>query len=471
MNPNHNLVTLSKYRSTMKRSLFVATLLFPVIVTAQEIPEGELWLFSGQSNMELPISRCMDVVAEDVKDYYCDDIHYMKLPLTYNFNWPQKQLPEGSEWESLDSPQTAQHWGALCYYVGRYLQQKNGRPVTIINSSVGGSPIEAWMPAESLPEYAQKELLECRNPQWMEKTLYHNEHLYTDWQDKHNAMPYDESTPWHSIDMFGDWGQKSGHNVYGCHYLRNTFKLSASQCKENALLRLGAMRDADSTFVNGHYVGNITYQYPPRKYEVPAEYLNKGKNIVEIHLYAAENCASFVEGKQYCLETAKGTVSLENGWEHRQGRIMPRREEQVFLQYKASGLYNAMLAPLTTDEISKRLKGVVWYQGESNVTNSEMYADLLIEMITAWRKAFNRPDLPFFIVELASYEHSELETAETSGWVRVQDAQRQVCETMENVFLIPNRDLGEWNDIHPQDKKTLGERTVNVIMKNLNNNN
>ena len=440
----------------IKLSIFSALLLFAGTAYAQT---GELWLFSGQSNMELPIRRCMDVVADDVKDYSCEQLHYLKVPLTYNFDGPQKELP-GGKWETLTTPQTAQEWGALCYYVGRYLHERTGKEISLLNSSVGGSPIEAWIPESFLPDYALTELKQCQDPEWMAKTLYHNAHLYSDWQDAHNALPENKSARWGKIDIFGNWGLEDGKPVYGSHILRNSFTLKASQTKGDALLRLGAMVDADSTFVNGHYVGNTTYMYPPRNYTVPAKYLKKGKNTVEVHLYSAENPASFVKDKEYCLETSDGKISLLEGWSYKPGRRMPRRDAQVFLQYKAAGLYNAMIAPLQGMDF----KGVVWYQGESNAGNPDNYGELLKTMIRSWRVLLRNEKLPFYIVELASFEHSERETAETSGWVKLQDIQRQVCEEMENVYLIPNRDLGEWNDIHPQDKKTLGARATDIIL-------
>ena len=421
--------------------------------------QGDYYLCSGQSNMELPVSRCMDAVADDVHGYVNPHLHYRCVPLAYNFDWPQKALPSSS-WRVLDSEAEGLGWGALCYFTARYLHEATGEDIYMLNSSVGGSPIEAWMPAEDLPDYAQAELLECRDKGWMAKTLDYNNHLYSDWQQAHNALPA-SSGEWEGIDMFDpSWAFEEGEPVFGSHNLRNVFKLSAKQAKGGAVLHLGAMRDADSTFVNGHYVGNTTYMYPPRNYEVPAGYLKKGANVVEIHLYAAESTAGFIPDKEYSLETAAGKVSLSSGWQHKAGRRMPRRGAQVFLQYKASGLYNAMIAPIT-----KCPKGVIWYQGESNAGRADNYAELLKTMIEAWRHHFQNPDLPFYIVELAAYEHSELETAETSGWVRVQDAQRQVAEEMHNVYVVPNRDMGEWNDVHPQDKKTLGRRTADVILE------
>ena len=445
----------------MKRTSLLLILIFSGM-TFSHAQEMDYYLFSGQSNMELQVSRCMDVVAEDVKDFSCPQLHYLKVPVAFNFDWPQKELPK-CNWEILDTPEKAQDWGALAYFTGRYIHEETGEDVYLLNSSVGGSPIEAWIPAEDLPDYAQKELLECRDRQWMEKTLYHNAHLYSDWQEAHNALPENVEAAWEDIDMFDDWGLEDGAPVYGSHCLRNSFKLTSAQCKGDAILHLGAMRDADSTFVNGHYVGNITYMYPPRNYTVPARYLKKGLNTVEIHLYAAENPAGFVPDKEYSLETVKGTVDLGKGWQHKEGRRMQKRAPQVFLQYKAAGLYNSMIAPLV-----KCPKGVIWYQGESNAGRADNYGELLKTMIAAWRHHFQNPDLPFYIVELAAFEHSELETAETSGWVRIQDIQRKVAEEMDNVYVIPNRDLGEWNDIHPQDKKTLGRRTADVILNSNN---
>ena len=447
----------------MKRILLVITAALACVSALAQ--EGDWYLCSGQSNMELPIIRCMDVVADDVTGYTNDQLHYMKVPIAFNFDWPQKQLPK-CEWEVLDDAQKGLQWGALCYFTARYLNEATGKDIWMLNSSVGGSPIEAWLPAEDLPAYAQAELKECRDPEWMRKTLWHNAHLYTDWQEAHNALPENTAAQWEPLeDMFSNWGMVDGRPFFGSHYLKNSFKLTAKQCKGDAILHLGAMRDADSTFVNGHYVGNITYMYPPRNYKVPAEYLKKGENVVEIHLYSAENPAGFVPDKDYSLETVKGKVSLLSGWQHKQGRKMHRRAPQVFLQYKAAGLYNSMIAPIT-----KCPKGIIWYQGESNAGRADNYAELLKTMIQAWRHHFGNPDLPFYIVELAAFEHSELETAQTSGWVRIQDAQRQVAAEMDNVFYIPNRDLGEWNDIHPQDKKTLGRRTADIILQAEKNN-
>lgn len=435
----------------------------PLRSFAQGFPSGDLWLFSGQSNMELPINRCLDVVEKDVEGYSSQKMHYAKVPMKYNFSWPEEIKDFGSlPWEVLTDDSTAQNWGALAYYTARYLSESTGKDIWALNSSVGGSPIEAWLPAEELPEVSKQRLLQVRDPKWMADTRNKNARLYSDWQGAHNSLPSSPDAKWTKLpDMFSSWSlDENGEPIYGSHNLRISFKLKKNQVGD-ALLRLGAMLDADSTFVNGHYVGNVTYRYPPRKYNVKGEYLKAGVNTIEVHLYGTENAASFVPDKLYRLETRNGNIDLTSGWEYKPGKRMPKRDAEVFLQYEPSGLYNAMIRPYTELPV----KGVVWYQGESNVENADEYAALLKKLIISWRKAFQNPDLPFYIVELGNYEHSELQTEKTSGWVRVQKAQKAVADTMDNVYFIPNADLGEWNDIHPQDKKTLGERVVNEILK------
>ena len=431
----------------------------------EDILVGDVFLCSGQSNMELPVSRCLDAVADEIKGCTNDNVRYFKVPLAYNFDGPQDHLP-GGVWESLDSEETALSWGAVCYFTARCLQEATGVPVGMVNSSVGGSPIEAWLREDVLPDYALARLKELQKKEVLDSIVHFNAHLYSDWQNAHNALPENKAARWKPIDAFSKaWAvDGKGENVYGSHYLRRRFNLKAGE-NGPALLRLGALVDADSTFVNGRYVGNTTYMYPPRNYSVPDGVLKEGENLVEIHLYAAGgNPASFVKDKLYQLETSSGSVvSLEKGWEHKDGRRMPARPSQVFLQYEPAGLYNAMIAPLGNYAFC----GLVWYQGESNCGNAPDYGKLLETLIYTRREELQTPELPFYIIELAAFEHSEL-TDNDWGWNRVQKEQRRTAQKVAGAWLVPNADLGEWNDIHPQDKATVGRRTADVILSSRN---
>lgn len=428
----------------------------------RDIMVGDVYLCSGQSNMELPVRRCLDATGDFVKGYSNDKIRYLGVPMRYSFDKECEDIRE-TAWQTLDSDSTALDWGAVSYFTARELYESNGVPVGMINASVGGSPIEAWMQEPLLAENCSARLSVLRKPGYVDSVRIAAHNVYADWQAKHDSLPGNTSSVWEDVEMFSPvWSKGPEGDVwYGSHLLRKSFSLTGSQAAGEAVLHLGAMRDGDSTFVNGTFVGNVTYQYPPRNYKIPAGLLVPGGNVVEIHLYSTNNAASFVEDKRYSLETADGDVQLTGIWQHKYGKRMEKRAQEIFLQYEPTGLYNGMIAPLKALEFA----GVIWYQGESNCSNAAQYGGLLSSMIADWRSEFNDAGLPFYIIELAAFEHSEL-TDNDFGWNRVQREQRSLADDAGRVYVVKNADLGEWNDIHPQDKKTLGERVARKIMDN-----
>jgi len=427
-----------------------------------DILVGDVYIGSGQSNMELPVKRCLDATGDYVKGYSNAKIHYLNVPQNYNFDGPQEDIAE-SAWQVLDSDATAMDWSAVCYFTARALQDAQPDiPIGMINASVGGSYIECWMQEGILPQKALDKLAPYKNKEYLDSIINFNNTLYSKWQNDHNALKSDPNAKWKPIEMFDtSWAKDAkGENVYGSHLLRNKINLTADQAKGEAILHLGTMADADSTFINGQYVGNTTYFYPPRNYKVPEGILKEGENEIEVHLYACGGQpASFVKDKEYALETPAGDVSLLKGWEHKAGKRMPARPSEVFLRWEPSVLWNGMLAPVKDYTCA----GVIWYQGESNCDAASEYGKLLETMINDWRKEMDNPNLPFYIIELAAYQHSE-ETDTDYGWNRVQKEQKAVCDRMDGVYFVKNGDIGEWNDIHPQDKKTVGERVANVIL-------
>ena len=428
--------------------------------TISDVLYGDVYIGSGQSNMELPVRRCMDAVAADVKGYSNNNIRYIKVPLSYEFKGPAEDL-HYANWEVASSDSAVTEWGAVLYFTARYLQAATGVPVGMINSSVGGSPIEAWIGEQCLPGYALEELKFYKDEHNLDSIKNFNANLYTEWQAAHNALPANTEAKWEDVDIFTvDWAEdEKGQAICGSHFFTRTVDLTEEEAAGEAILHLGAIVDADSVFVNGTFVGNTTYMYPPRNYKVPAGVLKAGSNEIEIHLYSYGNVPAFVPGKRYSLETGAAEKSLLKGWRHKAGRRMPPRPGEVFLQYKSAGLFNAMIAPIKEFPTS----GVIWYQGESNCFNAADYGNLLETMITEWRSEMGNPTLKFYIIELAAFEHSEL-TDNDFGWNRVQKEQKRTAERMDGVYFVPNGDLGEWNDIHPQDKKTVGLRTSNTIL-------
>ena len=194
----------------------------------EDILVGDVVLCSGQSNMELPVERCLNAVAGEIKDYANPNVRYLGVPIAYDFDGPCEDLP-ACNWQVLDSERTAMSWSAICYFTARYLTEETGIPVGMVNVSVGGSPIEAWLREDVLEDYALRELNQLREPGVLDSINHFNATLYTDWQNSHNALPENKNAKWKGVDIFSQSWAKDvrGENIYGSHLLRRTFTLPA----------------------------------------------------------------------------------------------------------------------------------------------------------------------------------------------------------------------------------------------------
>lgn len=442
-------------------------------IELNDILVGDVFLCSGQSNMELPVSRVMDKYAQEVMQYANTSVRYVKVPYAYDFS---RQLTDIQpvKWQPM-TKEYVQNFSALCYFFSKLLTEKTGVPVGIINSSWGGTPVEAWISETGLkdfPEYIhQKEQYEdkalvsqiketerLRQQAW-NKVLYLSDaglHEKTPWYDEaYNDMDWDQ------VDMFSDsWARQNGRPLNGTHWFRKDFVVPDEWAGKDAVLRLGCIVDADSVYVNGHFVGSVSYQYPPRIYQVPARFLKKGKNQLTIRLFSYGSCPSFVKEKPYKLICDGQEVNLEGTWKHKVGTVMPSSPSSTAFHYVPVGLYNGMIHPLKHCVF----KGVVWYQGESNVGRWREYSSLLTAMIADWRTLFNNKNLPFYIVELADFLAPN--NPGRAAWAELRKQQAKTAQSLPHVTLIKNSDTGEWNDIHPLDKKTPASRLVEAVMQN-----
>ena len=258
-----------------------------------------------------------------------------------------------------------------------------------------------------------------------------------------------------------DWGTNGLNPINGSHWFRKEVEVPQDWDGKEATLRLGCIVDADSVYVNGTFVGTVSYQYPPRIYTIPAGVLKAGKNTVTIRLISNNGYPHFVKEKPYKIVCGNEEVSLQGEWKYRLGASMPPAPGMMFFCYKPVCLYNAMIAPLQNYSIC----GVLWYQGESNVDRRNEYAALLTAMIADWRNTFGNPELAFYIVELADFLSRD-DVSGRQAWAEMRKEQAKVAETNRNTRLIRNSDLGEWNDIHPLDKKTLGQRAAESALEN-----
>jgi sialate O-acetylesterase len=248
--------------------------------------------------------------------------------------------------------------------------------------------------------------------------------------------------------------------VNGVFWFRKEIDIPAGLETQDAMLYMGRMVDADSVYINGAFVGTTGYQYPPRNYPVPRGVLKAGKNILAVRLVSKQGFPEFVPDKPYKMVFPNREISLEGTWKYQSGALMPAMPGGgMTFQYQPAGLYNAMIAPLKNQAV----KGVLWYQGEANTDRYDEYYDLMSALIGDWRSLW-KPDLPFLIVQLPNFMEPAL-IQQYSSWAELRDVQRKLAQTIPNTALAVAIDLGEWNDIHPLNKKEVGNRLALQALK------
>mgnify|MGYP000802558838 FL=1 len=444
-------------------------------IELKDILVGDVWLCSGQSNMELPVSRVTDMFRDEIAAYENTNIRQLKVPNIFNFHAPQADLPDYVAWKPL-TQENVMNFSALAYFFAKAMYEKNSIPIGLINSSWGGTPVEAWISEEGLKEFPKyiNEKRQYEDDAYLKSikqteglNFYRwNTSLYRGDAGLHETTPWYAANyndkDWQTVDLFStDWGSNGLNPINGSHWFRKKVEVPQEWNGKEATLRLGCIVDADSVYVNGTFVGTVSYQYPPRIYTIPAGVLKAGKNTVTIRLISNNGYPHFVKEKPYKIICGNEEVSLQGEWKYRLGASMPPAPGMMFFCYKPVCLYNAMIAPLQNYGI----RGVLWYQGESNVDRRNEYAALLTAMIADWRSTFGNPELPFYIVELADFLSRD-DVSGRQAWAEMRKEQAKVAETNRNTRLIRNSDLGEWNDIHPLDKKTLGQRAAESALEN-----
>lgn len=439
-------------------------------ITLKDILIGDVWLASGQSNMELPMRRLTPLYSNEIKSANNQNIRFFTVPQKYNFKSPQTEL-DGGKWEATN-PQTILNFSGVVYFFAKDVSEKNKVPVGIIHSSLGGSPIQAWMDENSLKKYPEylEEAKKWQNDDLIKSTESSEQALSKAWYAELDQSDLGLNQHWENFDLNdsdwktmkipGSWEDKEG-SFEGSVWFRKEITLTKNQAGKAAFLNLGRIKDADVTYINGTKVGNVTYEYPPRWYDVPAGVLKEGKNVIAVRVSNGSGKGQFIADKPYYLEIDGQKIDLKSEWKYKIGAKMEKMAPgQTFIRWKPTGLYNAMINPL----INYNITGTIWYQGESNTGKPKEYGDLLTTMITDWRNKFNNKEMPFITVQLANFMESKAQPIE-SNWAELRDQQRKVSLQVPNAGLAVIIDVGEWNDIHPLDKKTVGDRLALQAMK------
>ena len=425
---------------------------------------GDFWLCSGQSNMELPLSRVIErypTVLSEVNP----QIRQFTVPDRYVFEAPQENL-SGGYWMRAQGEDLAK-FSALGYFFAQEVYKTTGVAIGLVNAALGGSPIEAWLSKESIKAFpeALKAYEEVLTPGFVNSALAKNKEIQTNWYQSLNEKDpgLNQTTKWYESNMslkswdslqLPFWYKNSNLSQHiGSVWFQKEIELGEEQLKGNHLLRLGRVMDKDETYINGVKVGEITYQYPPRRYVLQKGILKAGKNRISVRVTNTAERGGFFNDKPYFLITKTDSIPLSGYWKYKKAAEMPPIEATEFIRWRPVGLYHQMISPL------KHLpfKVVLWYQGESNADAPVAYAKKMKYLISDWRSLFQNNSLPFFTVQLANYKSFSADPQESS-WAELRLEQHKASSTNSNVFIASAMDLGEWNDIHPLAKKELGQR-------------
>jgi sialate O-acetylesterase len=441
-------------------------------ITLRNILIGDVWVCSGQSNMVLPMNRVKYRYQEVIAHSENPSIRQFIVPDRYDFKAQQEDLKSGT-WKSAN-PQTVLNFTAIGYFFAKELFGKYHVPIGLIRASLGGSPVQAWMSEDALkefPEYlatAEKFKDIAYINQIREKDKAVNDAWYGRIQKIDKGLApgekpwfdtnYDASQ-WPTMNVPGYWADHELGLVNGVVWFRKEIDVPASMTGKAAKLWLGRVVDADTTYVNGKIVGSVSYQYPPRIYDVPANLLKEGKNIIVVRVINNSGRGGFVPDKPYQLSAAGQTIDLKGQWQYKLGATMDPLPAKTFIEWQPVGLYNAMIAPL----LNYKIKGAIWYQGESNTAKPHEYQKLLSAMIADWRQKWNEPDFPFLYVQLANFMEAKDQPCE-SNWAELREAQLKTL-SVPNTAMAVIIDIGEWNDIHPLNKEDVGKRLALAAQK------
>ncbi|WP_426484297.1 sialate O-acetylesterase [Flavobacterium sp. 2] len=430
-------------------------------IVIKNILFGDVWLCSGQSNMELPMERVKDKYRDVIAKANNSEIRQFLVPDQYEFAKENTDLSSG-EWKEANASNILS-FSAVAYFFASEIYAKYKVPIGLINSALGGSSAESWLSADAIKKFPD---YDAEYQKFKDGTLgaqieANDKKVSTDWYAEVNRQDEGLKKQWSKTDLDdidwpvmnipGYWGDYTLEKTNGAVWFRKEVNLSNLKAS-SAKLILGRIVDADSVYVNGNFVGTTSYLYPPRKYSFDPKFLKEGKNEIAIRVINNSGKGGFVEDKPYQLILDKDSLDLKGEWKYKLGVKMAPLPPSTFIRWKPVGLYNAMIAPLKNYAI----KGVLWYQGEASTKKPQEYAALMETLITSWRTEWKQGDFPFLYVQLANFMEPKTEPAE-SNWAALRQQQK-------NILAVPNTgmaviiDLGEWNDIHPLNKYDVGKR-------------
>ena len=433
----------------------------------QNVLSGEVWLCSGQSNMEFPIKGWGQVMDADevVATSFHPEIRLLQIKKNTSFAPLDDAEVNMGGWTEANP--TAMDFSAIAYLFAKQISDSLQVPVGVIDSSWGGTPAEAWTPFPYLkdikgfePEVAALERsgftkeglqadYERRCAEW-EKELLKSDIVF----DKGRLQSGDR---WATMPVPGEWENTVLPAFDGVVWTQTTVDVPAADADKDLTLHFGPVDNEDVTYFNGTKVGSVNSWTDQRNYTVPGKLVKAGANVLTVRITDFDGAGGFCgTPDMYYAETASGKrIPLTGDWSYTVAAnlrdIAPHPVAAQGPSYPTV-LYNAMINPLN----SMPLRGVLWYQGCANVGRAEQYGPLFRNMITAWREHWGQKELPFYFVQLAGWLKPRLVQPD-SEWAALRQAQADALVLPETGMAVAI-DLGNPGDIHPVNKQEVARR-------------
>ena len=461
-------------------------------IVLNDIMIGEVWLASGQSNMEMTL---MGWPPNDIINNADEEIAKSSNSKIRMFN-VEKQIsinPLGDvkgSWK-VSSPEETKNFSASAYFFAKELFKKLQVPIGIINSSWGGTPAESWTSKKTIDTFNEfKSVTQSINT----SDLFKNELKWFS-QFKAIGIPttdeqwinlnlldnliveksYNDSD-WEEIQLPGRYdNQINGGEFNGAVWFRKNIVID--NLDSDYILTIGAVDDMDETYVNGHKIGGLIgmgFWNKKREFKIPKSILKKGNNTIAVRAIDAEGVGEIIGPMTLSNNNIK--VSLNGNWKY---KLIAEIYNNKFYLYGINNidfnsriktiklnsgvptvLYNGMINPL----VPYTIKGVIWYQGESNVGRADQYENLFPAMIRDWREKWNY-DFPFYYVQIAPYQYNINKDSSLDQSQELREAQRNSLKT-KNTGMVVTMDIGNFNNIHPSNKQDIGSRLARLALSN-----
>jgi len=437
-------------------------------ITIKNVLVGEVWICSGQSNMEFQVYKTMNSEKEISSADYPMIRHFgVAQDLSGN---PKEDLKQG-KWE-VANKQNVGNFTAVGYYFARELYSELKIPIGIINTSWGGTNVETWTSREAFEKsdefksmisnvkavdinaifetYKKSVLDNLKKVQGFEVSMEN--------EDQFKNQNFNDKN-WPEIKVPSLWENQQIGNIDGIVWMRKTIVLTAEQAKKQAVLHLAKVDDEDKTYVNGVEVGTNNLWDKKRIYEIPANILKEGTNVIAVRITDYSGGGGiYGDPEDLKIDFKDSNLPLEGLWKF---NVIKVRIEVSPNSYP-SLLYNAMVNPL----VPYAMQGVLWYQGEANVWRAKQYKQSFPLMINDWRTKFKQGNFPFYFVQLSTFDEFGGNSQKGSRWAELREAQSETLK-LPNTGMAVTTDIGNAKDIHPTNKQDIGLRLAAIAMNDI----